>query len=45
MNFISLCREYNNYITRLLDNDTYMKEIFSLVAFTNTDGNKEIESL
>ena len=45
MNFISLCREYNNYITTLLDNDAYMKEIFSLVAFTNTDGNKEIESL
>ena len=45
MNFISLCREYNNYITTLLDNDAYMNEIFSLVAFTNTDGNSEIESL
>ena len=45
MNFISLCREYNNYITTLLDNDAYMNEIFSLVAFTNTDGNTEIESL
>ena len=45
MNFISLCREYNNYITTLLDNDAYMNEIFSLVAFTNTEGNEEIESL
>ena len=45
MNFISLCREYNNYITTLLDNDAYMKEIFSLVAFTNSDENNEIESL
>ena len=45
MNFISLCREYNNYITTLLDNDAYMNEIFSLVAFTNTEGNTEIESL
>ena len=45
MNFISLCREYNNYITTLLDNDAYMNEIFSLVAFTNTEGNKEIENL
>ena len=44
MNFISLCREYNNYITTLLDNDAYMKEIFSLVAFNN--GNDEnIENL
>ena len=41
MNFISLCREYNNYITTLLDNDAYMNEIFSLVAFTNSDENKE----
>ena len=45
MNFISLCREYNNYITTLLDNDAYMNEIFSLVAFTNSDNNNEIESL
>ena len=45
MNFISLCREYNNYITTLLDNDAYMKEIFSLVAFNNREGNNEIESL
>ena len=45
MNFISLCREYNNYITTLLDNDAYMNEIFSLVAFTNSGGNEEIESL
>ena len=45
MNFISLCREYNNYITTLLDNDAYMNEIFSLVAFSNSGGNEEIESL
>ena len=45
MNFISLCREYNNYITTLLDNDAYMNEIFSLVAFNNEEGNKEIENL
>ena len=45
MNFISLCREFNNYITTLLDNDAYMNEIFSLVAFTNSDGNKTIENL
>ena len=45
MNFISLCREYNNYITTLLDNDAYMNEIFSLVAFTNSGENEEIESL
>ena len=45
MNFISLCREFNNYITTLLDNDAYMNEIFSLVAFTNSEGNKEIENL
>ena len=45
MNFISLCREYNNYITTLLDNDAYMTEIFSLVAFNNREGNNEIESL
>ena len=35
MNFISLCREYNNYITTLLENDAYIKELFSLVAFTD----------
>ena len=45
MNFISLCREYNNYITTLLDNDAYMNEIFSLVAFNNENQNTEIESL
>ena len=37
MNFISLCREYNNYITTLLDNDSYIDELFSLVAFTDTN--------
>jgi len=36
MNFISLCREYNNYITTLLEGDAYIKELFSLVAFTET---------
>ena len=35
LNFISLCREYNNYITTLLENDAYMNELFSLVAFTD----------
>ena len=33
MNFISLCREFNNYITTLLDQDAYIKELFSLVRF------------
>ena len=33
MNFISLCREYNNYITTLLDEDAYINELFSLVKF------------
>ena len=36
MNFISLCREYNNYITTLLEGDAYIRELFSLVAFTET---------
>ena len=36
MNFISLCREYNNYITTLLEGYAYIKELFSLVAFTET---------
>ena len=36
LNFISLCREYNNYITTLLEGDAYIKELFSLVAFTET---------
>ena len=45
MNFISLCREYNNYITTLLDNDAYMNEIFSLVTFTNTEAYEEKEGL
>ena len=34
MNFISLCREFNNYITTLLDQDAYINELFSLVRFT-----------
>jgi len=33
MNFISLCREFNNYITTLLDQDAYINELFSLVRF------------
>ena len=37
MNFISLCREYNNYITTLLEGDAYMKELFSLVQFKDTN--------
>ena len=37
MNFISLCREYNNYITTLLEGDAYMKELFSLVQFQDTN--------
>ena len=36
MNFISLCREYNNYITTLLEGYAYIKELFSLVSFTET---------
>ena len=47
MNFISLCREFNNYITTLLDQDAYIKELFSLVRFaeenmTNIDLSKMI---
>ena len=34
MNFISLCREFNNYITTLLDQDAYINELFSLVRFS-----------
>ena len=37
MNFISLCREFNNYITTLLDQDAYINELFSLVKFTEED--------
>ena len=40
MNFISLCREFNNYITTLLDNDAYINELFSLVQFTEKDMTK-----
>ena len=47
MNFISLCREFNNYITTLLDQDAYIHELFSLVRFaeentTNIDLSKMI---
>ena len=47
MNFISLCREFNNYITTLLDQDAYINELFSLVRFaeenmTNIDLSKMI---
>ena len=41
MNFISLCREYNNYITTLLDNNDYMKQNFSLVSFSGTEKDEE----
>ena len=37
MNFISLCREYNNYITTLLEGDAYMAELFSLAQFQDTN--------
>ena len=39
MNFISLCREFNNYITTLLDQDAYINELFSLVRFKEDDIN------
>ena len=39
MNFISLCREFNNYITTLLDQDAYINELFSLVKFKEDDIN------
>ena len=47
MNFISLCREFNNYITTLLDQDAYINELFSLVSFaeeniTNIDLSKMV---
>ena len=47
MNFISLCREFNNYITTLLDQNAYINELFSLVRFaeenmTNIDLSKMI---
>ena len=47
MNFISLCREFNNYITTLLDQNAYITELFSLVKFaeenmTNIDLSKMI---
>ena len=40
MNFISLCREFNNYITTLLDNNAYITELFSLVRFVEDDMSK-----
>ena len=45
MNFISLCREFNNYITTLLDNNAYINELFSLVQFDESNNFTDLRSM